>query len=282
MKKRESKVKKIAKPSKKKAAKAEATGGSLKRKKPAKKPAKKPVAKMEKEIKKKTKTKKIKKTKVKKLLKKPVIKKAEAKKPAKKIKEKAKKITPKKKIAEIPEIEKVSKKEPRKIAMPKKRVARIPQRTIKKIEEKAEISEKTYPLVISKKGLPVEYGEDRITLMTVDPWKLFAYWEVREDTLSKVKGTLALRVYDVTGIYFDGKNANIVFDIPAYKRVGDSYIGVGPGRDFIVDIGAVSRKGDFIAIARSNKVTTPAIKAAKEEGVLPEEIYGPGPAVGYF
>lgn len=277
MKKKESKVKKIAKSSKKKTAKAGATGGPLKRKKPAKKPAKKPVAKMEKEIKKKTK-----KIKVKKLLKKPVIKKPEAKKPAKKIKGKAKKITPKKKIAEIPEIEKVSKKEPRKIAMPGKRVARIPQRTIKKIEEKAEISEKTYPLVISKKGLPVEYGEDRITLMTVDPWKLFAYWEVREDTLSKVKGTLVLRVYDVTGIYFDGKNANIVFDIPAHKRVGDSYIGVGPGRDFIVDIGAVSRKGDFIAVARSNKVTTPAIKAAKEEGVLPEEMYGPVPAVGYF
>ena len=59
--------------------------------------------------------------------------------------------------------------------------------------------------------------------MTVDPWKLFAYWEVKENTRSKIKGTLVLRVYDVTGIYFDGTNANLVFDVPVFGRIGDSY-----------------------------------------------------------
>ena len=108
--------------------------------------------------------------------------------------------------------------------------------------------------------------------MTVDPWKLFAYWEVKENTLSKIKGTLVLRVYDVTGIYFDGKNANLVFDVPVYGRIGDSYIGVGPDKAFIVDIGAVSKAGDFVKIARSNKSSTPALKVAKEEGALPRNI----------
>ncbi|MDP2278873.1 MAG: DUF4912 domain-containing protein, partial [Nitrospirota bacterium] len=136
--------------------------------------------------------------------------------------------------------------------------------------------------VTAKKALPVEYGEDRITLMTVDPWKLFAYWEVKENTLSKIKGTLVLRVYDVTGIYFDGKNANLVFDVPVYGRIGDSYIGVGPDKAFIVDIGAVSKAGDFVTIARSNQASTPALKVAKEEGALPQEIYEVGPVTGYF
>ena len=96
--------------------------------------------------------------------------------------------------------------------------------------------------------------------MTVDPWKLFAYWEVKENTLSKIKGTLVLRVYDVTGIYFDGKNANLVFDVPVYGRIGDSYIGVGPDKVFIVDIGAVSKAGSFVAIARSNQGSNAGIE----------------------
>ena len=118
--------------------------------------------------------------------------------------------------------------------------------------------------------------------MTVNPWKLFAYWEAKENTLSKIKGMLVLRVYDVTGICFDGKNSNLFFDVPVYGSIGDSYIGVGPDKAFTVDIGAVSKAGDFVMIARSNQVSTPALKVVKEEGALPQEIYEVGPVTGYF
>ncbi|MDI6745476.1 MAG: DUF4912 domain-containing protein, partial [Thermodesulfovibrionales bacterium] len=77
------------------------------------------------------------------------------------------------------------------------------------------------------------------------------------------------------------KNANLVFDIPVYGRIGDSYIGVGPDKAFIVDIGDVSKAGDFVMIARSNQASTPALKVAKEEGALPQEIYEVGPVTGY-
>lgn len=214
------------------------------------------------------------------------------KKPAKKtekravIKGKTKAKKPIKSKKETKEQEgKAVKKEPKKIALPAKKVARIPHRTIEKIEREVKgfASPPEYSVAVTaKKALPAEYGEERITLMTVGPWKLFAYWEVREDTLSKVKGTLVLRVYDVTGIYFDGKNANLVFDIPVFGRIGDSYIGVGPDKVFIVDIGAVSKSGDFVMIARSNQASTPALKVAKEEGALPQEIYEVGPVTGYF
>lgn len=235
----------------------------------AKKLVKKTAAKTKVKTKKKT-TKEIKVKKpvrAKKEVKKPAVKKTVARKPEKEIKEKAKKVAPKKKTTRV--IEKVTKKEPKKIAIPKKIIAKIPHKTIP-------------TPVVPAKGLPAEYGEDRITLMVVDPWKLFAYWEVREDTLSRLKGMLTLKVYDVTGIDFDGKNANTTFDIPAYERVGDSYVGVGPNREFIVDIGVVLREGGFITIARSNKVTTPTIKVIREEGILPQEVYETVPAVGYF
>ena len=254
--------KKTVKPSKK--------TEKIKDKKPAKITEKKAVTKGKTKAKKPIKSKKETKEQKKTVAKKPVVRKAEEE----------KKTAVRKKATE-----KAVKKEPKKIALPAKKIARIPQRTIEKIEREVRVfvSPPEYSVAVTaKKALPVEYGEDRITLMTVDPWKLFAYWEVKENTLSKIKGTLVLRVYDVTGIYFDGKNANLVFDVPVYGRIGDSYIGVGTDRAFIVDIGAVSKGGDFVAIARSNQASTPALKVAKEEGALPQEIYEVGPVAGYF
>lgn len=256
-----SKSKKTVKPSKK--------TEKIKDKKPAKKAAKKAVTKGKTKAKKPIKSKKEIKEQKKTASKKPAVRKAE----------KEKKTAVKKKATE-----KAIKKEPKKIALPAKKIARIPHRTIEKIEREVKgfASTQEYGVAVTaKKALPAEYGEDRIILMTVDPWKLFAYWEVKENTLSKIKGTLVLRVYDVTGIYFDGKNANLVFDVPVYGRIGDSYIGVGPDKAFIVDIGAVSKAGDFVAIARSNQAATPALKVAKEEGALPQEIYEVGPVTGY-
>ncbi|MBI5203351.1 MAG: DUF4912 domain-containing protein [Nitrospirae bacterium] len=259
--KKELKSKKTAKPARKKTAKKPLAKTKVKTKKKPIKEIKKPKkqAKAKKEVKK-------------------TAKKTAVKKPVKKIKEKAKKITPRKKITKASGIETAGEKEPKKIAMPGKKVVKLPARTLWAIETKPENIYKD----VSKIGLPAEYGENRITLMTVDPWKLFAYWEVRGSTLAKLKGKLVLRVYDVTGIYFDGRNANIAFDILVHERVGDSYIGVGPDRDFIVDIGIVSREGSFTVIARSARATTPVLKAAAEEGTAPEETYGISHAVGYF
>ncbi len=254
--------KKTVKPSKK--------TGKIKDKKPAKKTEKKAVTKGKTKAKKPIKSKKEIKEQKKAVSKKPAVRKAE----------KEKKTAVRKKATE-----KAIKKELKKIALPAKKIAHIPQRTIEKIEREVRVfvSPQEYGVAVTaKKALPAEYGEDRITLMTVDPWKLFAYWEVKENTLSKIKGTLVLRVYDVTGIYFDGKNANLIFDIPVFGRIGDSYIGVGPDKAFIVEIGAVSKAGDFVAIARSSQAATPALKVAKEEGALPQEIYEVGPVTGYF
>lgn len=124
-----------------------------------------------------------------------------------------------------------------------------------------------------KTRLPEQNG-NKITLMTVDPWKLFAYWELQESALANIKGVLVLRVYDVTDIGFTVNNAHIVFDIAVYERAGTSYIGVGPGREFIVDIGAVVHGGGFISLARSNKIATPQLSESR----LDEALF----SAGYF
>ena len=104
--------------------------------------------------------------------------------------------------------EKAIKKKNLKNRLPSRKDSAIPHRTIEKIEREVKgfTSTQEYGVAVAAKKLFLpNMARTGITLMTVDPWKLFAYWEVKEDTLSKIKGTLVLRVYDVTGIYFDGK-----------------------------------------------------------------------------
>lgn len=159
---------------------------------------------------------------------------------------------------------------------PEKKIKAIPRRPEKILPS---ITEERYP-PMPLETLPAEYGENSITLMTVDPNKLFAFWEVRKDTLAIYTGNLNIRLYDVTGVDFDGTNANNYFDIPVNERIGSWYIDVGPEKEFITDIGIVNPQGIFSTIARSNKVSTPR-RTISEEGVLPQKLYETGLYVGY-
>lgn len=165
----------------------------------------------------------------------------------------------------------------REVALPKRAVPKRPKRVLRPEKE-----ERYPPLPIEI--LPEEYGEDSIALMTVDPRKLFIYWEVREDTFKKYAGILTIRVYDVTGIDFNGTNARSYFDIAVNNRIGSWYIDVNPEKAFIADVGIIDPAGVFITVARSNKVITPRAEVA-EEGVLPPKLYETGlpkgPPIGY-
>jgi hypothetical protein len=159
----------------------------------------------------------------------------------------------------------------------KERAVKIPEIRGEKIETPAMVreKEKVYPVAEEKypplpwEILPTEYGENYITLMTVDPFKLFAFWEVREDTTKIFKGDLTVRIYDITGIDFDSMDANSYLDIRVAERIGKRYIDVGSDKEFIADIGIIY-EGIFITIARSHKVSTPRATVS-EEGELPQE-----------
>jgi len=135
--------------------------------------------------------------------------------------------------------------------------------------------------------LPEEYGEDSIALMTVDPRKLFVYWEVTEETFKKHKGILNVRLYDVMGIGFDVTNAKSCFDIVVNSGIGNLYLVVNPEKEFIADIGIVDSSGTFSVVARSNRVSTPRAEVM-EKGILPQRLYETGvetglpiPPIGY-
>lgn len=134
--------------------------------------------------------------------------------------------------------------------------------------------------------LPGAYGVDRIVLQVRDSWWIHSYWEVKHETMEKLKAKLdkeffsakrVLRVYDVSHIIFDGSNAHRYFDVDITPEANSWYIDTsGPGKSWCVDIGLRLASGEFITIARSNTVTTPLEGPSwitDEEWMIPEEMF---------
>ena len=121
---------------------------------------------------------------------------------------------------------------------------------------------------VNKTGLPLDYGDTKITILPRDPICIFAYWSISKDSYDKLKNQygsdvfdgakLVIRVYDTTDISFDGNNANRYFDVFVTPDSDSWYINVGEfNRAWCADIGYLTKKGKFITVARSNKVYMP-------------------------
>jgi uncharacterized protein len=134
---------------------------------------------------------------------------------------------------------------------------------------------------------PPGYGDNRIVLLARDPWWIFSYWEIRRDkedeALRKIEAqgekakTSVLRVYDVTDVNFNGRNAHSYFDIGLKGLANNWYINVNaPDRAWVVDIGIVTGKGSFYLLARSNTIKTPRFGMSDKldaEWAVPEDDY---------
>jgi hypothetical protein len=115
--------------------------------------------------------------------------------------------------------------------------------------------------------IPWGYGHDRVTAMSVDPDRLYAYWEVLETSIAAARAALGrggagawlnLRVYDTTGRIFDGTNAHGTTDHRVERGDRQWFFTLGkPTSDVIVEIGMKSDEGYFVKIARSSRVEFP-------------------------
>ncbi len=112
--------------------------------------------------------------------------------------------------------------------------------------------------------LPKGYGEDKIVLMMRDPFVAYAYWESAPARIERERAwfgwssKLCLRIYDVTGVRFDGRNAIGYFDQEISDRTGSWYFDLGrPSHSFCADLGLLSPEGRFLTLARSNYITMP-------------------------
>ena len=138
--------------------------------------------------------------------------------------------------------------------------------------------------------LPAGYGDDQITIMSRDPQVAYAYWEVTPARIEREKqwfgwdSTLCVRVYDITGVQFNGSNAQGYYDQEISDRIGSWYFGVNrPGHSLAADVGLRTSNGRFLTLARSNFITMPRdgmSDVIDEEWMITEEefwkIYGIG------
>jgi uncharacterized protein len=112
--------------------------------------------------------------------------------------------------------------------------------------------------------LPIGYNEEKIAILSRDPYVAYAYWEATPARIERDKAwfgwdsKLCVRIYDITGVQFDGRNATGYFDQEVEDRIGSWYFDVGrPSHSFCADIGLLSSGGRFLTIARSNYITMP-------------------------
>lgn len=124
------------------------------------------------------------------------------------------------------------------------------------------------------------YGDTKVVILPKDPVWIFAYWEFSFDKFGELSrqyngdfdsSAFVIRVYDVTGIDFNGSNANKYFDIHANYDSLSWYINVGEyNRSWIVDVGFILKNGKFISVARSNLLKMPAYGSSD----IADELWG--------
>lgn len=121
--------------------------------------------------------------------------------------------------------------------------------------------------------IPWGYGQDRVTAAAVDPDRLFAWWEVTDVAIEMARqrlgadgahAGLALRVYDSSGLIFDGTNAHASFDHRVDRADRQWFFHVGkPTSSAHVEVGMLTGGGAFARIARSGRVDFPRREPAR-------------------
>jgi len=203
----------------------------------------------------------------------------------------------------------------KKIKTPKKPAKKLLSSTLKKAVKKVFVSKAAKPQVTEKReflgsqqvavekakfysptaprvsrpmpqDLPGGYGEDKLVLQVRDPWWMYTYWEVTFDTWNRLRERLGdvferakkvLRVYDISQVDFNGRNAHRFFDLEVRPDANSWYIDSGsPGRSWCVDFGLKLPNGEFITIIRSNIAHTPLDGPSwitDEEWMIPDEMF---------
>jgi len=117
--------------------------------------------------------------------------------------------------------------------------------------------------------------KDRIILAVNDPYWLHVMWDLSAHSVQRAEAALKqdwygakliIRLSDVTSQDTTSTSETPIRDIPITGDGRNWYINVSqPPRQYRVDIGYLSRRGDFFVLARSNVVTPP--KAGSSEAL---------------
>ncbi|CUR33437.1 conserved exported hypothetical protein [Planktothrix tepida PCC 9214] len=113
-------------------------------------------------------------------------------------------------------------------------------------------------------ALPDGYGQSQIFLLPRDPNWAYAYWDVpneHKEYLRQQGGIyLLLRVYDVTAIDMDTQPPLSMQEYECDEITREWYVPISMSdRDYIAELGYLTRDGRWLVLVRSNHIRIPPI-----------------------
>lgn len=159
---------------------------------------------------------------------------------------------------------------------------------IKIDEKKFFIADEKYDYTqhVDQPRLPERYGDMRLIALARDPFKLYIYWELDGGGVEVSRAKLGcdwpmlswvMRVFDVTGVEFNGANANRHFDVDVDPYMGSVYMDVDKADcEYTLVMGLRDKDGRFEPVVASNKVRTPRVEPSTQTDVewsLPEGLF---------
>ena len=108
------------------------------------------------------------------------------------------------------------------------------------------------------------YGESRIVLMPRDPQWAYTYWDIPEEHRQSVRylggEQLALRLYDATDLDLNNSKPHSVQQYACDELARDWYLPIPVSdRDYITEIGYLTGSGEWLLLARSNRIGIPPV-----------------------
>lgn len=124
-------------------------------------------------------------------------------------------------------------------------------------------------------ALPGGYGETRLVALARDPEWIFVYWELSKPDRARFTAEFGEDAwessYPVLRLFPSGGEP---YDVRINDLADNWYLHVGrPATTFFIELGRVLPGGTYVALARSNPVTTPRDRISEvvdEEWFLPE------------
>ncbi len=141
----------------------------------------------------------------------------------------------------------------------------------KKIKVEPKKAEPATPVVIATDAPPRRlqggHSKDRIVVVVRDPYWVHAFWELTHQSVQRAEAALGqdwhnskpiLRICDVSAQDTTSTAERIVRDINVHGGCNNWYVEVAqPPKSYRLDIGYLSKRGQFYVLARSNVVTPP-------------------------
>ena len=107
--------------------------------------------------------------------------------------------------------------------------------------------------------LPTAYGQTRLTLLDVDPFTVHAAWEItpRDRAAAEKKFGAPATAY-IWVLRFHDERDGSAFDIPINPDAHSWYVQLlAADKTYHAELGPYAVPGEFVAVCRSNTITTP-------------------------